>query len=263
MIGIDLGSRNVKVIRFEAGKIIEQRVYDTIEFYRHYGKNINNRLQLDWELLQLPREDIVATGYGKITIELEGAVQIPEIQAHSIGAVYQSGIDDFTLLDIGGQDTKVIKIRKSRPVDFMTNDRCAASSGRYMENMAAVLGISLQELATYSEEPVELSSTCAIFGETEIIARIVEGCSLERLAAGVNYALYKRFSTMLNKLHSDIIIMSGGGSLNQALKDIIIRETGRQVMELAEPLFNGALGCCAYGEDMMRETGKEVPGTPD
>ncbi len=242
MIGIDLGSRNVKVIRFEAGKIIEQRVYDTIEFYRHYGKNINNRLQLDWELLQLPREDIVATGYGKITIELEGAVQIPEIQAHSIGAVYQSGIDDFTLLDIGGQDTKVIKIRKSRPVDFMTNDRCAA---------------------TYSEEPVELSSTCAIFGETEIIARIVEGCSLERLAAGVNYALYKRFSTMLNKLHSDIIIMSGGGSLNQALKDIIIRETGRQVMELAEPLFNGALGCCAYGEDMMRETGKEVPGTPD
>ncbi len=248
MIGIDLGSRNVKIVRFAAGKIIEKKIYDTIKFYRHYGKNVNNRLQLDWERLEMPRENIVATGYGKITIELEGAVQIPEIQAHSIGAVYQSKLADFTLLDIGGQDTKVIKIRQSRPVDFMTNDRCAANSGRYMENMAAVLGISLEELASYSEDPVELSSTCAIFGETEIIARIVEGYSLERLAAGVNYALYKRFSTMLNKLYSDIIIMSGGGSLNQALKDIIARETGCQVMELAEPLFNGALGCCVYSK---------------
>ncbi|HHV16801.1 MAG TPA: 2-hydroxyglutaryl-CoA dehydratase [Gelria sp.] len=249
MIGIDLGSRSVKIIRFIDGEIVEQKAYDTIEFYRHFGKNINNRLQLDWERLQLPREDIVATGYGKITVELEGAVQIPEIQAHSLGAVYQSKLSDFTLLDIGGQDTKVIKIRKSRPVDFMTNDRCAASSGRYMENMAAVLGISLQELASYSKDPVELSSTCAIFGETEIIARIVEGCSLERLAAGVNYALYKRFSTMLRKLHSDIIIMSGGGSLNRALKDIITKETGCRVIDLPEPLFNGALGCCVYSEE--------------
>ena len=248
MIGIDLGSRNVKIVRFAAGEIIEKKIYDTIKFYRHYGNNINNRLQLDWERLELPREDIVATGYGKITIELEGAVQIPEIQAHSIGAVYQSQLTDFTLLDIGGQDTKVIKIHKSRPVDFLTNDRCAASSGRYMENMAAVLGIRLEELASYSEDPVELNSTCAIFGETEIIARIVEGYSLERLAAGVNHTLYKRFSTMLNKLYSDIIIMSGGGSLNQALKDIIVRETGCQVMELADPLFNGALGCCQYSE---------------
>ncbi len=249
MIGIDLGSRSVKIIRFIDGEIVEQKAYDTIEFYRHFGKNINNRLQLDWERLQLPREDIVATGYGKITVELEGAVQIPEIQAHSLGAVYQSKLSDFTLLDIGGQDTKVIKIRKSRPVDFMTNDRCAASSGRYMENMATVLGISLQELASYSKDPVELSSTCAIFGETEIIARIVEGCSLERLAAGVNYALYKRFSTMLRKLHSDIIIMSGGGSLNRALKDIITKETGCRVIDLPEPLFNGALGCCVYSEE--------------
>jgi predicted CoA-substrate-specific enzyme activase len=249
VIGIDLGSRSVKIIRFIDGEIVEQKAYDTIEFYRHFGKNINNRLQLDWERLQLPREDIVATGYGKITVELEGAVQIPEIQAHSLGAVYQSKLSDFTLLDIGGQDTKVIKIRKSRPVDFMTNDRCAASSGRYMENMAAVLGISLQELASYSKDPVELSSTCAIFGETEIIARIVEGCSLERLAAGVNYALYKRFSTMLRKLHSDIIIMSGGGSLNRALKDIITKETGCRVIDLPEPLFNGALGCCVYSEE--------------
>lgn len=262
MIGIDLGSRNVKIVRFNNGQVIEHRVYDTIEFYRKYGTSINQRLQLDWEQLQLPREEVVATGYGKITVELEGAVQIPEIQAHSKGAVFQSKLADFTLLDIGGQDSKVIKIRNSRPVDFMTNDRCAASSGRYMENMAAVLGISLTELASYSQDPVELNSTCAIFGETEIIARIVEGYPLNRIAAGVNHTLFKRFAPMLRKLSSDVIVMSGGGALNQALKDIIASAAGCQVMVLAEPLLNGALGCCVYGEE-IRDVKKEVTGAPD
>ncbi len=248
MIGIDLGSRNVKIVRFNQGQAVEHRIYDTIEFYRTYGRSVNNRLQLDWELLRLPREEVVATGYGKITVELEGAVRIPEIQAHSQGAVFQSGMDDFTLLDIGGQDSKVIKIRNSRPVDFMTNDRCAASSGRYMENMAAVLGITLKELASYSQEPVELSSTCAIFGETEVIARIVEGCPVNRIAAGVNHTLFKRLAPMLKKLSSQVIVMSGGGALNQALQDIIGSATGCRVMVLTEPLLNGALGCCVYGE---------------
>jgi predicted CoA-substrate-specific enzyme activase len=248
MIGIDLGSRNVKIVRFNQGQAVEHRIYDTIEFYRTYGRSVNNRLQLDWELLRLPREEVVATGYGKITVELEGAVRIPEIQAHSQGAVFQSGMDDFTLLDIGGQDSKVIKIRNSRPVDFMTNDRCAASSGRYMENMAAVLGITLKELASYSQEPVELSSTCAIFGETEVIARIVEGCPVNRIAAGVNHTLFKRLAPMLRKLSSQVIVMSGGGALNQALQDIIGSATGCRVMVLTEPLLNGALGCCVYGE---------------
>ncbi|MGI5912835.1 MAG: acyl-CoA dehydratase activase [Syntrophomonadaceae bacterium] len=247
MIGIDLGSRNVKIVQYNEGKIIQHRVYDTIDFYHHYGKSVGGRLQLDWQRLQLPVEEVIATGYGKITVELEGAIQIPEIQAHSKGAIFQSGIADFTLLDIGGQDTKVIKIRNKRPVDFMTNDRCAASSGRYMENMATVLGINLQELSSCSQDPVELSSTCAIFGETEIIARIIEGYPIKRIAAGVNYALFKRFSNMLNKLYSDNLIMSGGGAFNQALRDIITRTTGCQVIDLPEPLLNGALGCCIHG----------------
>jgi len=262
VIGIDLGSRNVKVVRFNDGQVVEHKVYDTIDFYRSYGRSINNRLQLDWERLQLPREEVVATGYGKITVELEGAIQIPEIQAHSKGAVFQSGLPDFTLLDIGGQDSKVIKIRNSRAVDFMTNDRCAASSGRYMENMAAVLGISLSELSSYSQDPVELSSTCAIFGETEIIARIVEGYPISRIGAGVNHALFKRFAPMLRKLSSDTIVMSGGGAFNRALQEIIASSTGCQVRVLAEPMLNGAIGCCVYGGEIQDGT-KEVPGAPD
>ena len=93
-----------------------------------------------------------------------------------------------------------------------------------------------------------MSSTCAIFGETEVIARIVEGCPVNRIAAGVNHTLFKRLAPMLRKLSSQVIVMSGGGALNQALQDIIGSATGCRVMVLTEPLLNGALGCCVYGE---------------
>lgn len=244
MLGIDLGSRNVKIVQMTDGVVTHQAVYDTIWFYRHYGTRLRDSSGWDFAELGFAADEVVATGYGKIMVQMKQARQIPEIQAHVRGAVFQTGYLDFTLLDIGGQDTKVIKVRAGRPVDFMTNDRCAASSGRYLENMAVVLGMSLEELSSYSRSPVELNATCAIFGESEIIARIVEGCSYEELAAGVNLSLYRRSASMLQQMASELIILSGGGALNQALQEIIHRETGREVMRLSRPQLNGALGCC-------------------
>lgn len=264
MIGIDLGSRSVKIIQMKDALITQRAMFDTIKFYRKFARlrqhsgylPDNGQIQccsqsmltLDFKQLGFNDDRVVATGYGKIAVQVHGAEQIPEIQAHVAGAVYQSTLDDFTLLDIGGQDTKVVKVRKGRAVDFLTNDRCAASSGRYMENMAAVLGMDLEELSSCWQDPVELNSTCAIFGETEIIAKIVEGHPLSHLAAGVNYALYRRVASMLKKLKSDIILLSGGGARNAALAAIIACESGCQVHNLREPQLNGAIGCCIYGE---------------
>jgi predicted CoA-substrate-specific enzyme activase len=250
MIGLDLGSRQVKIIQMDGTSIVAKRIYDTIGFYRRFANRGRGTLRLDLETLGFKNSDrVVATGYGKIAVHVEGAVQIPEIQAHVKGAVFQTDRADFTLLDIGGQDTKVIKVRSSRAVDFLTNDRCAASSGRYLENMAAILEISLPELTSYSEDPVELNSTCAIFGETEIIGKIVEGVSLARLAAGVNYTLFRRSAVMLRKMDSGVIVLAGGVAYNQALGEIIARETGRQIEVLAEPQLNGAIGCCLIGQE--------------
>jgi predicted CoA-substrate-specific enzyme activase len=247
MIGIDLGSRSVKIVQMDGKDIVNHAVYDTISFYRKFGKTGKSGLNLSLIEMGFASDQLmIATGYGKITVQIEGAVHIPEIQAHTAGAVFQSGLSDFTLLDIGGQDTKVIKVRDSQVIDFITNDRCAASSGRYMENMADVLGIDLTELSLYGTEPVELNSTCAIFGETEIIARIIEGHSVSRLAAGVNYSLYKRFSNYLKKYNSKIILVSGGVAMNTALLEIIAKETGCQVTKLLKPQLNGAIGCCVY-----------------
>lgn len=248
MIGIDLGSRNIKIVQMHDEVVTKALKFDTIDFYRHYGGQGGGHLKIDLAGLDLdPQDRLVATGYGKIKVQVEGALHLPEIQAHARGAVFQTGLDDFTLLDIGGQDTKVIKIRQGRAVDFMTNDRCAASSGRYLENMAAILNLSLEEISSYSENPVILNSTCAIFGETEIIGKIVEGCPLSSLAAGVNLTLYRRCATMLGKLSSEVIVMAGGVAKNAALGRIIERETGHEVLRLAEPEYNGAIGCCRYG----------------
>jgi predicted CoA-substrate-specific enzyme activase len=141
----------------------------------------------------------------------------------------------------------VIKVRNGRMVDFQTNDKCAASTGRYLENMAAVLGISLAELSCYADDPVELNSTCAIFGESELIGKIIEGHSIASLAAGVNYTIFKRIRAMLNSLQSDTLVFTGGVARNQALQAIIRRDTNFQVVVPEHPQINGAIGCCIHG----------------
>ena len=170
LCGIDMGSRSVKIVIMDNNKIDRTKTLETVDFYRNYGRRADGRLEVDFAALGLGGIDfIVATGYGRNTLDIGEAVVIPELKAHTIGAVWQLGIKDFTLLDLGGQDSKVIKVRKGKMVDFQTNDKCAASTGRYLENMAAVLGIDLAELSRYSDNPVELDATCAIFGESELI----------------------------------------------------------------------------------------------
>lgn len=247
MIGVDLGSRQVKLVQMEKGSVVRREKQDTITFYRQYGRVQGGQLQIDLKEAGWSGEQVTATGYGKMAVSITGARQIPEIQAHALGAVFQSGQPSFTLVDIGGQDSKVILIKDGKVADFITNDRCAASSGRYLENMASVLNINLEELASYDQDPAEINATCAIFGETELVARIVEGCSLPQLAAGVNYALYQRLAPLLKRMDSEILILSGGVALNKAFRNILARETGRKVLALPDPQFNGAIGCCVFG----------------
>jgi predicted CoA-substrate-specific enzyme activase len=144
---------------------------------------------------------------------------------------------------MGGQDTKVAQVRDGRLTDFVMNDKCAASSGRYLENMAAVLEVSLSELSSHWEEPVKLDATCGIFGESELIGQILRGYPLERLCAGVNQTLVKRVLPMLRRFPSDRLVLTGGVALNKALATLLERETGLQIIVPPHPQHNGAIGC--------------------
>lgn len=251
--GIDLGSRSVKVVTMDEKGVQSSDVFETVQFYRKYGRPTPEGLIVDFNMDTMGEFDgVVATGYGRNTINIVGATVIAELKAHTIGAIWQTGLKDFTLLDLGGQDSKVIKVRKGRMVDFATNDKCAASTGRYLENMAIVLGISLEELSRYQENPVELSATCAIFGESELIGRIVEGYSVPELGAGVNYTIFKRIKPMLTSLASETIIFTGGVALGKGIGQMIAAELGVQVVVPEYPQLNGAIGCAVHAQEKRR-----------
>lgn len=248
VLGIDLGSRHVKLAVFEEGEMVFKQKYDTVHFYRNFSSIQDGKVILDLDrLLPWGVDRIVSTGYGRNNVKVLGAEVITELKAHALGAVYQTGWEDFVALDIGGQDSKVMLVQKGRIVDMVLNDKCAASSGRYLENMASLLNVSLEELTSYHEDPVRLNSTCAVFAESELIGYVSEGEDIKRLCAGVNYSLFNRIRPILDKLYSDRIVFVGGVAYNKALQHFI--KMGCNFKELVVPPYpqlNGAIGCCYY-----------------
>jgi predicted CoA-substrate-specific enzyme activase len=202
--------------------------------------------------VDLAATPLVVTGYGRNTLDLADARVIPEIQAHGAGAVFQTGLTDFTLIDLGGQDTKVLRLEKGILTDFVMNDKCAASSGRYLENMAQVLDVSLEELSRHYRQPVSLDATCGIFGESELIGRILEGHSLETLCAGVNATLIKRVAPMLSRFPRDLIVVTGGVAQSFAFIQMLKEMTGGDIIVPRHPQHNGAIGCAVLAQHQSR-----------
>lgn len=253
-LGIDLGSRAVKIALLDSNGLIRKEIIGTMAFYRDYTSYIDGNVHIDFEKLGLKGKeiDIVSTGYGRNNLRIYNANIINEIKAHVYGALYQTKLKDFTLLDIGGQDTKIVKVEKGIITDLVLNDKCAASSGRYLENMASVLEISLDELINYYESPVDLNTTCAVFGESELIGKIAEGYKVQELAAGVNYSLYQRIKPLLKDFRSNILVLTGGVAKNSAIRKYLERDFESIVIP-DKPQLNGAIGCAYFA---MRKKGE-------
>lgn len=246
VLGIDLGSREVKIALMENNEIIKKLKISTMSFYRDYC-TYNGKIIVDLKKLNIGKIDkAISTGYGRNNTDLNEFIPINEIKAHVYGGFYQTGLKNFILLDVGGQDVKIVKVEKGVITDLELNDKCAASCGRYLENMANVLEISLDEMSKYYENPVKLNSTCAVFSESELIGKIAEGEDIKNLCAGVNYSLYKRLHPLLNKYKGKKIVLTGGVANNYGIKQYLKNDYD-EIIEVDEPQFNGAIGCCYYG----------------
>lgn len=254
ILGIDLGSREVKVAVMDDNKIELKSKIGTMHFYRNYCC-YDGRLQVDLNKLNIGHFDTaVSTGYGRNNTDLQDFKSINELKAHVYGAFFQTDLKDFILLDVGGQDVKIVKVEKAIITDLELNEKCAASCGRYLENMANVLEIPLEEMSRYNEEPVEINSTCAVFSETSLIGMIAQGVPMERLCAGVNYSLYKRLQPLLSRFSGRRLILSGGVARNSALAHYLRRDYD-EVVDLEDPQFNGAIGCCRYAQQIINNKG--------
>ncbi len=248
-LGIDLGSREVKIVVMQDRNIVFKRKISTMSFYRDYCM-FNEKVVVNIDELKIEEIDTaVSTGYGRNNTDLKRFQAINELKAHVYGAFYQTKLQDFILLDVGGQDVKVVKVEKRMITDLELNEKCAASCGRYLENMANVLEMPLEEMAKEYENPVELNATCAVFSESELIGKIAEGCSVKALCAGVNYSMYRRLRPLLTKFKGRKLVLSGGTAQNQALRYYLENDYDEVIM-LKDPQFNGAIGCCYYGEYM-------------
>lgn len=251
ILGIDLGSREVKIVVMQDNKIIKKQKISTMSFYRDYC-SYDGKVTVDLNKLDIDDIDVaVSTGYGRNNTDLNKFTPINEIKAHVYGGFYQTDLKDFILLDIGGQDVKVVKVEKGITTDLELNEKCAASCGRYLENMANVLEISMNDMSKEYENPVELNATCAVFSESELIGKIAEGVNIKSLCAGVNYSLYKRLNSLLTKFKGRKLVLTGGVANNIAIKEYLKKDYD-EIISVKEPQFNGAIGCCYYGSKFAK-----------
>ncbi len=246
ILGIDLGSRAVKIAVKSEGQQLWLSTYDTALFYEQFGSPASDGFQLDISKFGLPEDASVrATGYGRNACNIAGAEITPEIQAHANGAIYQTGLADFTLLDLGGQDSKIVRVEGGKVGDFFMNDRCAASAGRYLENMAKILGMSLYSLSEHWENPEPLSATCAVFGESELVAKLAKGADKNQLAAGVNAQIIQRFAPNLDSKPPKRVVLVGGVAKNGAIARLLAIRYDVPIIIPEHPQHNGAIGLVA------------------
>ncbi|URZ02925.1 acyl-CoA dehydratase activase [Clostridium felsineum] len=249
-LGIDLGSREVKLAIMDNNKICDTFKMSTISFYKNYCSYKDAKIQVDLHKLNLSNiNNGISTGYGRNNTNLSLFTPINELKAHVYGVMYQTKLKDFILLDIGGQDVKVSKVEGGFIKDLELNEKCAASSGRYLENMANVLEIPLDRMNSFYENPVKLNSTCAVFSESELIGKIAEGTSIESLCAGVNYSMYNRIKPLLTKFPAKTLVLTGGVANNYAIKKYLSNDY-ENIIVPNSPQFNGAIGCCYYGSKL-------------
>jgi len=251
--GFDLGSRHVKIVKTYNMQDFQKLIFDTIEFYKRFGRR-DGEFRIELSSLGVEEGDtIVATGYGRNTVALKGVRIISELQAHTIGAVFQTGFSDFLLVDAGGQDTKVILVKDGEMQDFTTSDKCGAASGRFLEAMAELFKLPLKELGKFYEDPIPISATCGIYAESEVVSRLFEGVPLERICAGINSTIARRIIHLARKFNPETIVFTGGIAQNQAVCKIVEQELGCRVIVPQEPVFNGAIGCCVGGKQFSEE----------
>ena len=253
-LGLDLGSRFAKLAYRDPSGNLEVRILDSMGFYRNWARRTATGLALDLSAVLLdglgvhPPDGLigVATGYGRHLEGLVGCRAVPEVHAHAAGASAQIGSEEFVLADLGGQDTKAIRVGDGAVLDFVMNDRCAAGSGRYVENMARLLEVDLSEIMVHYEAPVILSNVCATFGESEVVGLVVEGIPVERIAAGILRSVAMRLLQLLGRLPGTDglpLYLSGGLAASSGLVRLLDAAWSGAVVPLPNPRLSGALGC--------------------
>lgn len=248
-MGLDIGSTTSKGVIIKDGKEIVASVLVPV------GTGTSGPLKLIKELKEksnLTEKDIektVVTGYGRIQYK-DADKQISELSCHAKGVAFLIP-GARTIIDIGGQDAKAMKLNaKGKLINFIMNDKCAAGTGRFLDVMAGVLETDVSKLGEISEKStkeVSISSTCTVFAESEVISHLSANAKKEDIVAGIHTSVVRRVSTLAMRVGiEDQVVMVGGVARNKGIVKAMEKELGHdiKVPELAQ--LTGALGAAIY-----------------
>jgi predicted CoA-substrate-specific enzyme activase len=256
--GVDIGSITAKTVimdrknRVLAQKVLHQGIVNEAAALTSLTEALD---MIDLEQDQLDR--IITTGYGRNLVSF-GHKNITEISCHARGANYLFP-KVRTVIDIGGQDSKVISLdREGRVTTFNMNDKCAAGTGRFLEVMARALEVPLEEMGRLSMDstsPANVSSLCTVFAESEIISLSAQGHPKVDIIAGLHEAIGRRLQAMVKGVGvRPQVMMSGGVAKNQGVLRVLERILGADIIVPPEPQIVGALGAALYALEEDQKT---------
>ena len=245
-IGIDVGSTATKAVVLEGGRMIAAEVCPTGFSGVDAAERMAERLTAAG---YDPRDAAcVATGYGRVAVPYAGRV-VTEITCHGRGAAYLFG-GEGTVIDVGGQDTKVISLNAGKVVKFAMNDKCSAGTGKFLEVMANRLGVAQDELARLGRigAPTSISSMCTVFAESEVISLIGTGTPREDIAYGVIESVVEKVCTLVAQGKGAPYFLTGGLCENGYVVERLAARLGAPVATEPRARFAGAIGAALSAE---------------
>ena len=250
VLGIDSGSTSTNAVIMDQDR--KMKAFSVVRTGAKSGESAEKVLEDVLEKAGLSREDIswiVSTGYGRVSIPFADE-NVTEISCHGKGAHYFNP-QIRTILDIGGQDSKAIKLSENGEVkDFVMNDKCAAGTGRFLEMIARTLEVSLDELgaiALTSTEEIEITSMCSVFAESEVISLIANNKEKNDISNGVCNAIAGKAYGLLRRVGLEPgFMMTGGVAKNPGVVRAVEKKLGEKLYICEEPEIVGATGAALY-----------------
>ncbi|MCF2620946.1 acyl-CoA dehydratase activase [Collinsella tanakaei] len=242
-IGVDIGSTATKVtVLDDDGALVHSELMPTGYSSVDAADRVARALAAAGYDVESDAVRIVATGYGRIAVPYADKV-VTEITCHGIGAARLFG-PQGTVVDVGGQDTKVIQLKGGRVVKFTMNDKCAAGTGRFLEIMADRLGVSQEEMARLAREGAEtkISSMCTVFAESEVISLVGRGVPRADIARGVIDSVVARVAALAGQSPAGPFFLTGGLCDNAFVVERLADALGAPVTTCPEARYAGALG---------------------
>ena len=247
-MGIDVGSTASKCIILKDGKEIVGKALIPV------GAGTSGPERVIKEIVEatgLRVEDmnyILATGYGRNSIAFANQ-QMSELSCHAKGAYFLFP-EVRTVIDIGGQDVKVMQIENGAMVNFQMNDKCAAGTGRFLDVMARVLEVKVSDLAllgSHSTKRVAISSSCTVFAESEVISQLAQGTDKCDIINGIHYSVASRVVGLAHRVGiRDMVVMTGGVAQNQGIVKALEEALGHKIHTSPLTQYVGALGAALF-----------------